>query len=104
MPKTSLQKLRESIETASELTPEHRAELLRVAGDLETQVRPLAESGADADHDELRQAIDLTGRLVERKRTGEDDDLLTEFETAVERIAIKHPVVANFLSALGRLV
>ena len=104
MPKTSLQKLRETIESSGELTPEHREELRRVAGELEGEVHPIVESGvSETKSAELREAIDVAGELVGRSGD-EDDDALTRFETAVEKIAVEHPTVAGFLTALGKLV
>lgn len=101
MPETSLQKLRESIASAGELTAEHREELLRVAAELEQEVRPIAESSAGDDN--LRTAIELAGQLVEQKSSGKGDELRDDLEKAVDQVAIKHPVVAGILTALARL-
>ncbi len=103
MPKSSLQNLRDLIESSAELTPEHRAELLRATRDLEAEVHPIAGSESAAAGD-LRTAIDLTGQLVRRKGSPPEDDLASKFEEAVDKVAIEHPTVAGFLTALGKLV
>lgn len=111
MPKNSITDLKNAIDSAPEMTAEHREELLALVESLEKEVATTAGSEDPVSTDHLRGAILVTEDVV-RKRTAaeaseEDHDLgdrLAELEEKIELVAIEHPVIANVLAAIGRLV
>ena len=112
MPKQSIVDLRNAIESAPEMTAQHREEMLALVDSLAKEVAG-AESGDPAGAEKLREAIAVAGEAVRRrageggKEAQEDHDLadrLSDLEEKVEMVAIEHPVIANVLAALGRLV
>jgi len=110
MPRQCINDLRKAIEDAPEMTVRHRDEMLALVDSLAKEVEEgRAEEGPKAE--ELRGAIAVAGDVV-RKRGGgaeseEDHDLgerLAELEEKVEMVALEHPVIANVLTAIARLV
>ncbi len=106
MPQHSLLALKDAIESAPEMTDEHRREMLELVDQLAQEV----EGGEAVDPEKLRGALAAAEGVV-RQRTGqdhpEDHDLsehLADLEKKVELAAVEHPVLANILNALSRLV
>ena len=113
MPKQSIVDLKNAIESAPEMTAQHREEMLGLVDSLAKEVDG-AESEDLASAEKLREAIAVAGEAVRRRAEKggqeaeeEDHDLaerLSELEEKVEMVAIEHPVIASVLAALGRLV
>ena len=111
MPRESLSELKSAIESAPEMTPEHRAEMLKLVASLEEEVSTPQGPAEGESAEKLRGAIAATQEVV-RQRGGseelpEDHDLgerLGELEEKIEMVALEHPVIANVLTAIARLV
>jgi len=112
MPEQSITELRNAIESAPEMTDQHRLEMLALVDSLATEVAE-AESTDLSSAQQLREAITSAEDVVRKRTTDEDckpegePDLaerLADLEKKVEMVAIEHPVVANVLAAIGRLV
>jgi hypothetical protein len=114
MPRQSLVNLRKAIESAPEMTAEHRAEMLALAETLANELAAVEGRGEASEDavgtEDLRGAIAAAEHVVRRRTAGgesrEDHDLgerLSELEEKVEMVAVGHPVIANILTALARL-
>lgn len=111
MPSQSITDLRNAIEAAPEMTAEHREQMLALVNSLEKEV---ASAGAVEDGEtteRLRGAIVVAGDVVRKRTAGKQADeghdlseRLTELEQKVEMVAVEHPVIANVLAAISRLV
>lgn len=118
MPRQSITELKSAIEAAPEITAQHREQLLELVASLEKEVAVAEVDDAGGPGGEraekLRGAISVTGEVVrrrveqrEQKDSHEDHDLrerLSELEEKVEMVAVEHPVIANVLAAIARLV
>ena len=110
MPCQSITDLRSAIESAPEMTAEHREQMIALVNSLEKEVAD-ASAHADDEHAEnLREAIAVAGEVVRKRGAGteaeEAHDLserLTELEQKAEMVAVEHPVIANVLAAIARL-
>lgn len=106
MPRQSIIDLRSAIEAAPEMTPEHREQLLALVDSLATEI----DSGASHDDDsseKLRGAIAAAEDAVRKRNDDESHDLkelLSDLEERAEMVALEHPVIANALTAIARLV
>ena len=110
MPKQSILDLKSAIEAAPEMTPEHREEMLALVASLEQEVDTAGEPENSEKSEKLRGAIAVAGEVVRKRgkeEADEDHDLgerLAELEEKVELVALEHPVIANALAAIARLV
>ena len=110
MPSKSIVDLRSAIESAPEMTAEHREQMLALVDALAKEVAVAApESGEGSE--KLRGAIAVTGEVIRKRSAGEDapeehdlGERLSELEEKVELVALEHPVIANVLAAIARLV
>jgi hypothetical protein len=106
MPSQSIIALRTAIESAPEMTAEHRAQLLKLIDSLEQEVAGIEAEGVE----NLRSAIAVAGDVMQQRvaagEAGDDRDLaarLAELEQKAELVALEHPVIANILNAIARL-
>lgn len=110
MPRQSITDLRNAIESAPEMTPEHREQMLALVNSLENEVAGAATHQNEQHAETLREAIEVAGDVVRKRATGteaeEEHDLserLSELEQKVEMVAVEHPVIANVLAAIARI-
>lgn len=106
MARQSIIALRDAIEGAPEMTEEHRQELLTLVDSLAIDL-----ASAESTSEQLRDAIQAAESVVrERGETGEDGsehdlrERLEELEEKAELVAVEHPVLANALAAIARLI
>lgn len=113
MPRKSIADLRKAIEEAPEMTAEHRQQMLELVDSLEKEVTTAVELPEEARQsdgaEKLRGAIAVVEDVVRRRSEGEEPDhdlgeRLSELEARVEMVALEHPVIANVLAAISRLV
>lgn len=115
MPRQSIVNLRQAIESAPEMTPEHRAEMLALVASLEREVASAGDGGDLAEDSEraenLRGAIEGAGEVLLQRAVREGEDAAPDFaerisdlEKKVEMVAVEHPVIASVLTAIARLV
>ena len=110
MPRQSITDLRNAIESAPEMTAEHREEMLALVNSLENEVAGVGTEEDDERAEKLREAIVVAGDVVRKRTAGkeaeEEHDLserLAELEQKVEMVAVEHPVIANVLAAIARI-
>jgi len=114
MPRQSIIDLRKAIEVAPEITANHREELLGLVDSLAREVATAEGAAGDpadrAKTEKLREAIAVAEAAVRRRRQEDDPEehnmgeRLSELEEKVEMVALEHPVIANVLAAIARLI
>lgn len=105
MPRQSVTDLRKAIEAAPEMTAEHREQILALVDSLAKEV----ETGESAGSETLREAITVAEGVVRQlaAEDGSEYDLgerLSELEEKDEMVALEHPMIANVLTAIARLI
>ncbi len=110
MPRQSITDLRNAIESAPEMTAEHREEMLALVNSLENEVAGVGTEEDDERAEKLREAIVVAGDVVRKRTAGEEaeeehdlSERLAELEQKVEMVAVEHPVIANVLAAIARI-
>ncbi len=108
MPRQSLEDLRKALASVPEMSEEHRAEVLGLVDALEKEVAGADEASAGTEH--LKGAIAVAEEVVRRRAGAEDaeEHVLTqriaEMEDKAEMVAVEHPVIAQVLTAISRLI
>ena len=108
MPRQRIVDLRAAIEEASEISPGHRAELLGLVESLSRELENHDGEEGEAT-DRLREAIGAAESAVRRPKEAVADEHestghLSELEEKAELVALEHPVIANVLTAIARLI
>ena len=110
MPRQSITDLRNAIESAPEMTAEHREQMLNLVSSLETEVTGAAAQEDSENAEKLREAIVAAGDVVRKRGAGKEaeeahdlSERLTELEQKAEMVAVEHPVIANVLAAIARI-
>jgi hypothetical protein len=103
MPHQSITDLKKAIESAPEMTGEHREQMLALVESLAKEVGTV--EGERSEH--LKTALTVAGDVVRQRSEEGDHDLserVAELEEKAELLALEHPVVANVLNAISRLI
>ncbi len=87
------------------MTAEHREQILALVDSLAKEV----ETGESAGSETLREAITVAEGVVRQlaAEDGSEYDLgerLSELEEKDEMVALEHPMIANVLTAIARLI
>ena len=72
MPRQSITDLRNAIESAPEMTAEHREQMLVLVSSLEKEVADASAQEDDERAEKLREAIVVAGEVVRKRTTGKE--------------------------------